>query len=145
MCVSPHPIPPFFLEKHGALLMAAVKLPIPHPAAHTTATLPVLTRGLRALNCDDRVVQWFPQGDNFDRLHAELSSRYPGEPRLLKARLLSLDGDAKSRTQRAKAIGAAADAVIASIDAAEIAAHFGTRVRRRVDCDVAVWACVPGW
>ena len=72
------------------------------------------------------------QGDAYETLFLEASARYPGDFKLLQSRLQNSDKNASQRSAKAKAIVDAANAIIYSINAEEIAAYFGTRVRRNM-------------
>ncbi len=60
-------------------------------------------------------------------MHAELSSKYGADRALAVARLAFEDKDWQGAS--VAAVVAAADAVIATVNVDDVAAHFGTRVR----------------
>jgi hypothetical protein len=80
---------------------------------------------------------WVRQGDAFAALLREVEARYSGAQRLAQIKLHYADKVASKRLENSTSIRAAADAVIATINTAELAAHFGTLVRqyapRRLD------------
>jgi tripeptidyl-peptidase-2 len=71
-------------------------------------------------------LKWPADQEVFEQLAAQVLLQYPGDRRVLIARLRVLDDD--EREERLPEIVAAADAVIAAINREELARHFGTQI-----------------